>query len=107
MYFILKRLIHCNSLECHLVTHDTCTDQILHPCLPACFDEQKVHDAFIRMFASLLYNYRNGFVDHLESSSITASDANGNAKKGAYFSKERFLKQSDKDTRVIIKLTAQ
>ncbi|KAG2215168.1 hypothetical protein INT46_001444, partial [Mucor plumbeus] len=88
--------------ECHLVTHDTCTDQILHPCLPACFDEQKVHDAFIRMFASLLYNYRTGFVDHLESSSITASDANGNTKKGAYFSKERFLKQSDKDTRAFL-----
>ncbi|KAL9544184.1 hypothetical protein MBANPS3_007762 [Mucor bainieri] len=85
--------------ECHLVTHDTCTDQILHPCLPACFDEQKVHDAFIRMFASLLYNYRTGFVDHMESGSITASDANGNAKKGVYFSKERFLKHSDKDTR--------
>ncbi|CAO0799383.1 unnamed protein product [Mucor circinelloides] len=85
--------------ECHLVTHDTCTDQILHPCLPGCFDEQKVHDAFIRMFASLLYNYRTGFVDQLESGSITASDANGNAKKGAYFSKERFLKHSDKDTR--------
>ncbi|KAI8645606.1 AEX-3 domain-containing protein [Parasitella parasitica] len=88
--------------ECHLVTHNTCTDQILHPCLPTCFDEQKVHNAFIRMFASLLYNYRTGFVDHLESGSITASDANGVAKKGVYFSKERFLKHSDKDTKTFL-----
>ncbi|CEP14755.1 hypothetical protein [Parasitella parasitica] len=88
--------------ECHLVTHDICTDQILHPCLPACFDEQKVHNAFIRMFASLLYNYRTGFVDHLESGSISASDANGIAKQGIYFSKERFLKHSDKDTRAFL-----
>lgn len=101
------------ALECHLVTHDTCTDQILHPCIPACFDEQKVCDAFIRMFASLLYNYRTGFVDHLEdktTSSIIANDAVGlptmdrtdrhdDNKKTLYFSKDKFLKHSDKDTR--------
>jgi hypothetical protein len=101
-------------LECHLVTHDACTDEILHPCFPACFDEQKVHDSFIRMFASLLYNYRTGFVDHLEDktvSSITASDVslpvnglpcnNANAKL-LYFSKDKFLKHSDKDTRAFL-----
>lgn len=80
------------------MTHDACTDQILHPCLPACFDEQKVQDAFIRMFASLLYNYRTGFVDQSEDAPfITNQD---NSKKTLYFSKERFLKHSDKDTRV-------
>jgi hypothetical protein len=100
-----------------LVTHDACTDQILHPCFPACFDEQKVHDSFIRMFASLLYNYRTGFVDHLEDktiSSITANDTapisspnmgrayNNSNKKSLYFSKDKFLKQSDKDTRAFL-----
>lgn len=93
--------------ECHLVTHDACTNEILHPCLPACFNEQKVLDSFIRMFASLLYNYRTGFVDHLDdktSSSISANDSMNheyiNSKaKSLYFLKERFLKHSDKDTR--------
>ncbi|KAI8047466.1 hypothetical protein BDF21DRAFT_441699 [Thamnidium elegans] len=87
--------------ECHLVTHDSCTNQILHPCLPACFNEQKVLDSFIRMFASLLYNYRTGFVDHLDdkSTSISANDINNNNGNCLYFSKDRFLKHSDKDTR--------
>lgn len=70
-------------------------DEILHPCLPACFDEKKIHGAFIRMFASLLYNYRTGFVDSADESSITAE-------KGLIFSKDKFIKHSDKDTRVKI-----
>ncbi|CEI96388.1 hypothetical protein RMCBS344292_10551 [Rhizopus microsporus] len=88
--------------ECKLVTHDTCTDQILHPCLPSCFDEQKIHNAFIRMFASLLYNYRTGFVDHLDNhaTTITASNTTSSGRvQPLYFSKEKFLKHSDKDTR--------
>jgi hypothetical protein len=88
------------------VTHDECTDQILHPCLPACFDEKKIHGAFIRMFASLLYNYRTGFVDSVDErngSSITANDGLNN-KKGMMFSKDKFIKHSDKDTRVISSL---
>ncbi|KAG0978111.1 hypothetical protein G6F29_009558 [Rhizopus arrhizus] len=87
---------------CQLVTHDNCTDQILHPCLPSCFDEQKIQNAFIRMFASLLYNYRTGFVDHLDdhSSTITASNTTSSGRiKPLYFSKEKFLKHSDKDSR--------
>lgn len=90
--------------ECHLVTHNACTNQILHPCLPACFDETQVHDAFIRMFASLLYNYRTGFVDNLDGdskSSITANDFNSTSKKRfMVFSKDKFIKHSDRDTRV-------
>lgn len=99
--FITNRL-----LECHLVTHDTCTDQILHPCLPTCFNEQKVLDSFIRMFASLLYNYRTGFVDNLEdksSPSISANDTNTKS-NCLYFSKDKFLKHSDKDTRVSLNI---
>ncbi|KAI8990046.1 hypothetical protein BDB01DRAFT_717940 [Pilobolus umbonatus] len=88
--------------ECHLITHDTCTDEILHPCLPACFDEKKVCNAFIRMFASLLYNYRSGFVEDSETksnSNITANDNRGDGKRNLVFSKDIFLRQSDKDTR--------
>jgi hypothetical protein len=93
-----------SGIGCQLVTHDNCTDQILHPCLPSCFDEQKIQNAFIRMFASLLYNYRTGFVDHLDdhsSSTITASNTTSSGRiKPLYFSKEKFLKHSDKDSRV-------
>ncbi|KAI8891246.1 hypothetical protein K501DRAFT_756 [Backusella circina FSU 941] len=45
------------------------------------------------MFASLLYNYRTGFIDHQEERTISAG------RKGIHFSKDRFLKHSDKDTR--------
>jgi hypothetical protein len=109
LHIFLPGLIICFFIECHLVTHDTCTDQILHPCLPACFNEQKVLDSFIRMFASLLYNYRTGVVDHLEdksTASISANDSmnssnfNNSRANKLYFSKDKFLKQSDKDTRV-------
>lgn len=84
-------------LGCHLVTHERCAGQILHPCLPACFNERKVQEAFLRMFASLLYNYRSGFVS-------SADDAGGGDDllygQTHYFSKERFIKHSDRDSRV-------
>ncbi|KAI9247713.1 AEX-3 domain-containing protein [Phascolomyces articulosus] len=91
--------------ECHLVTHDSCTDQILHACLPGCFNERKVQEAFLRMFASLLYNYRTGFVDDTQelngASALAATgDYSKKLQRGVlYFSKEKFMKQSDKDTR--------
>ncbi|KAI9304028.1 AEX-3 domain-containing protein [Cunninghamella echinulata] len=102
--------------ECHLVTHDSCTDQILHPCLPACFDETKIQDTFLRMFASLLYGYRHGFMDPSDTpiankSYIINNNNNNNQnnnvngggnrqrRKSIFFSKDSFLKHSDKDTR--------
>lgn len=98
--------------ECNLVTHESCVDQILHACLPACFNERKVQEAFLRMFASLLHNYRTGFVDGAEvhqhgSPKAAALSSNGNyvrsTKKGnVYFSKEKYLKHQDRDTRVSI-----
>ncbi|KAI9476079.1 MAG: AEX-3 domain-containing protein [Benjaminiella poitrasii] len=98
----MLRMFMCCQ-ECHLVTHDTCTEHILHPCLPTCFNETQVHESFLRMFASLLYNYRTGFVDRLElgDSSITA---NHDDQKPAQlcFSKDRFIKHSDKDTRTFL-----
>ncbi|KAI8085078.1 AEX-3 domain-containing protein [Halteromyces radiatus] len=93
--------------DCHLVTHDSCTDDILHPCLPACFDETKIQDSLLRMFASLLYGYRSGFMDPAEhpitnkTSVLTNNDGTGHhhLRKSTYFSKDTFLKHSDKDTR--------
>ncbi|CAO3592405.1 unnamed protein product [Absidia cylindrospora] len=97
--------------ECNLITHDVCTDQILHPCLPACFDETKIQDSVLQMFASLLYGYRAGFMDSMEhpisKRSTVLQDNNATSdrhhhyhhQKSTYFSKDAFLKNSDKDTR--------
>jgi hypothetical protein len=100
-------------LECKLITHEACTNQILHPCIPTCFDEQQIVCAFLRTYSSLLWNYRAGFAYSIE-------ELNGNAplaqsdnpfppeqqqstdpnRQPRFFSKERFLKGCDRDTRV-------
>lgn len=92
-------------VECHLVTHEECAEQILHPCLPACFNERKVQEAFLRTFASLFYNYRVGFVDDPQDVNgpalASTGDYSNKLQKGVlYFSKEKFLKHADKDSRV-------
>ncbi|KAI8335808.1 AEX-3 domain-containing protein [Chlamydoabsidia padenii] len=99
--------------ECHLVTHDSCTDQILHPCLPACFDETKIQDSLLRMFASLLCGYRSGFMDPMEhpisnnSSVLLNTNAAGHHHRtSTYFSKDAFLKHSDKETRAYLSTLA-
>ncbi|KAI9019384.1 AEX-3 domain-containing protein [Phycomyces nitens] len=93
--------------DCHLVTHAVCTSQILHPCLPACFDEAKIQASFLRMFASLLCHYRSGIVDGVQEhggNGFTASFVEYSVDKNGvlFFSKDKFLKQSDKDTRVFL-----
>ncbi|OAD78383.1 hypothetical protein PHYBLDRAFT_140478 [Phycomyces blakesleeanus NRRL 1555(-)] len=93
--------------DCHLVTHAVCTSQILHPCLPACFDEAKIQASFLRMFASLLCNYRSGIVDGVQEhggNGFAASFAEYSVDKNGvlFFSKDKFLKQSDKDTRIFL-----
>ena len=87
------------------MTHETCAEQILHPCLPACFNERKVQEAFLRTFASLFYNYRIGFVDNPQEVNgpalASTGDYSNTLQKGVlYFSKEKFLKHADKDSRV-------
>lgn len=59
------------------------------------------------MFASLLCGYRSGFMDPREhpiannSAVLFNSNAGQHHRKSTYFSKDAFLKHSDKDTRVI------
>lgn len=102
----IRILTHiCVYIECHLVTHEECAEQILHPCLPACFNERKVQEAFLRTFASLFYNYRIGFVDDPQEVNgpalASTGDYSNKLQKGVlYFSKEKFLKHADKDSRV-------
>ncbi|KAG2188069.1 hypothetical protein INT44_000820, partial [Umbelopsis vinacea] len=108
IYPILTRI-----LECKLITHEGCTNQILHPCIPTCFDEQQIVCAFLRTYSSLLWNYRAGFAYSIEELNGNAPLAQSDAafppdqqqsddptKQPRFFSKERFLKGCDRDTRL-------
>ncbi|KAI9318757.1 AEX-3 domain-containing protein [Dichotomocladium elegans] len=80
---------------------------VLHACLPACFNERKVQEAFLRMFASLLCNYRVGCVDDTEELSAPALASTGDyarkMQRGMlYFSKEKFLKHAEKERRAYL-----
>jgi hypothetical protein len=101
-------------LACKLITHEACANQILHPCTPACFDEQQIICGFLRMYSSLLWNYRAGFaysIEELDGNAPLAQADSTNTgapfppgedpdKLPKFFSKERFLKGCDRDTRV-------
>lgn len=101
--------------ECKLITHEACTNQILHPCVPTCFDEEQIICAFLRMYSSLLWNYRAGFAYSIEELDGNAPLAQADHtdlqtdphhgedphKQPRFFSKERFLKGCDRDTRVL------
>ncbi|KAI7866235.1 hypothetical protein BDF14DRAFT_1728679 [Spinellus fusiger] len=98
-------LMYCQ--DCCLVTHASCTNEILHPCLPACFDEANIQASFLRMFASLLSHYRSGVIDGRQEHSVNGFSASfveySVDKNGVlFFSKEKFLKPSDKDTRLYL-----
>ncbi|OZJ01407.1 hypothetical protein BZG36_05672, partial [Bifiguratus adelaidae] len=88
-------------IDCGLVAHEGCLRNIFHPCLPTAFDEHAVQEAFLGCFSSLLWNYRQAMTtdsgdasggDFLQSSVAYIGRA-------MYFSKERFLKTADRDTR--------
>ncbi|KAG2177827.1 hypothetical protein INT43_003074, partial [Umbelopsis isabellina] len=106
-----KMFMGCKA--CKLITHEACTNQILHPCTPACFDEQQIICAFLRLYSSLLWNYRAGFafsIEELDGNAPLAQADSANVgtpfppgedpeKLPKFFSKERFLKGCDRDTR--------
>ncbi|KAI8576404.1 hypothetical protein K450DRAFT_257121 [Umbelopsis ramanniana AG] len=106
------RMMFMSCTECKLITHEGCTNQILHPCIPTCFDEQQIVCAFLRTYSSLLWNYRAGFAYSIEELNGNAPLAQSDAafppdeqqssdptRQPRFFSKERFLKGCDRDTR--------
>jgi dDENN domain len=48
-----------SNIDCRLIVHQRCLDAVTLPCLsPANFSADRIRAAFLRCFASLLYNYR-------------------------------------------------
>ncbi|CAI2170691.1 4979_t:CDS:10 [Funneliformis geosporum] len=90
---------------CSVMIHEECLNDIAYPCIPACFDEPKILDAFLRVFASLLSNYRyfllnnddntrdSGIGDIFEDGFGVAGDSN------ELFKKDLFLKSVEKSSK--------
>ena len=86
-----------------MVVHDECLADITYPCTPACFDETKVHDAFLRVFASMLRNYRAYLTDgNLNSGGQNSHEGSAFAINDEFFKKEQFLKSVERESKVLI-----
>ncbi|CAG8470634.1 5561_t:CDS:10 [Ambispora gerdemannii] len=88
---------------CSMVAHDDCLSDITHPCIPACFNEAKVQDSFIRVFASLLRNYRaympNGNIRNNGNGKSVISETSKDLCEDEFFQKEIFLKNVDREAK--------
>ncbi|KAG9307791.1 hypothetical protein G9A89_023356 [Geosiphon pyriformis] len=94
----LNVVLKCEG--CSMVAHEECFGDITYPCMPACFNEAKVQDAFLRVFASLLRHYRTYMVEGTKNSAGENSrGANGLFDEGFYFRREIFLKTADKEAK--------
>ncbi|BFZ61804.1 hypothetical protein YB2330_002880 [Saitoella coloradoensis] len=61
--------------ECMMMVHHRCRDAVTLPCLPVCFDADKVRAAFLRLFASLLYTHRRFLVSVSRGKRISSNGA--------------------------------
>lgn len=89
---------------CSIMIHDECLNDVVYPCIPACFDEPKVLEAFLRVFSSLLRNYRSFLINNDNTTTSRANDDNEFETIediNELFRKDLFLKTLDKDEKVI------
>ncbi|CAG8559961.1 2642_t:CDS:10 [Ambispora leptoticha] len=88
---------------CSMVAHDDCLSDIAHPCVPACFNEAKVQDSFLRVFASLLRNYRsymaNGNIRNNGNNTSIVGETSRGLAEGEFFQKEAYLRNFDREAR--------
>lgn len=61
---------------CRLKVHDSCIEQVNMPCLPVCFNGERIRAAFLRFFSTLFYTYRK----------FMNPPNRGDAIRGKYFS---------------------
>jgi hypothetical protein len=109
---------------CSMMIHEECLNDVIYPCVPTCFDEPKILESFLRVFASLLSNYRDFLVldnqqhmdsiieDEFDSSTTTTSTTTTTTTTTTntttttedadeLFKKNSFLKTVNKDAKVI------
>jgi len=81
------------TVDCRLSVHHHCTDAITLPCLSAAnFSADRIRAAFIRCFASLLFNYRK----HLEP--LPPQTQNSGEAKIFNFKLAGFLRAAPRDS---------
>ncbi|RIA95154.1 AEX-3 domain-containing protein [Glomus cerebriforme] len=94
---------------CSIMIHDECLNDIVNPCIPASFDESKISEAFLRLFASLLKDYRYFLANKInrsgtDSRACETVDNGFGAVEDAneLFKKDLFLKTVDKDAKAFL-----
>ncbi|PKC07971.1 DENN-domain-containing protein [Rhizophagus irregularis] len=90
---------------CSIMIHDECLNDVVYPCIPACFDEPKVLEAFLRVFSSLLRNYRSFLINNDNTTRSRANDDNEFETIediNELFRKDLFLKTLDKDEKAFL-----
>jgi len=92
---------HINT-DCQLTIHHRCLDAVTLPCLsPANFSADRIRAAFLRCFASLLYNYRK-HLEPISNSAITPSD-----ERLFHFKLPSFLRSASRDTFAYLEMLSE
>lgn len=92
MRWYQPRIMRAN-IDCRLIVHHRCLDAVTLPCMsPANFSPDRIRAAFLRCFASLLYNHRK-FLEPLSNGQRKGSEG-----KLFNFKHEGFLRSASRDT---------
>ncbi|CAH1758796.1 14217_t:CDS:10 [Entrophospora sp. SA101] len=91
---------------CSMMIHEECLSDIVYPCVPACFNEAKVQDAFLRVFSSFLQNYRSFMLNNNDNNNYGTTDnysrsgeSNEFLDDSEIFNKDLFLKSVDRESK--------
>jgi hypothetical protein len=89
------------TLDCRLTVHQHCLDAVTLPCLSAAnFSPDRIRAAFLRCFASLLYNYRK----YLEPVSASQRKSDG---KLFNFKLQGFIRAAPRDTAPFLEMLSE
>lgn len=89
------------TIDCSLTVHHRCLDAVTLPCLsPANFSADRIRAAFLRCFASLLYNYRK-FMEPIAVGQRNSSETQFNFKVSG------FVRSSSRDTNPYLEMLSE
>ena len=92
----------CVDIDCRLTVHHRCSDSVVLPCMSAAnFSPDRIRAAFLRCFATLLYNYRK----HM--SPALRAQANGSGGKLFEFNLQAFLRSSSRETSQYLEMLSE